>query len=61
MKPNSRTGETATLLAKLKGDKNGKNKSKVSVEVLYASVDIRNLIVFGYCFLLMEHKNPTAL
>lgn len=31
------------------------------MEVLYASKDIKNLIVFGYCFLLMEHKNATAL
>ena len=29
--------------------------------MLYASADIRNLIVFGYCFILMQHKNPTAL
>lgn len=48
-------------MAKLKGDKTGKNKSKVNVEVLYASNDIRNLIVFGYCFILMEHRNIKAL
>ena len=57
----NRTGQTATLLNKLKQQKGIKGKPKIAVQVLYASSDIRNLIVFGYCFLLMEHKNPAAL
>jgi hypothetical protein len=61
IKRDTRANEGHNLLAKLREQKGLTNKPRVSVEVLYASSKIENQIVFGYCYLLMEHKNPTAL
>lgn len=52
----------ANLLAKLKEQgKGGKDKKKINVDVLFASAKIENMLIFGFCYLLLENKNAEAL
>ena len=39
------------MLAKLKEHKGAKDKNKIVVDVLYASTNVQNMVVFGYCYL----------
>lgn len=50
--------EDSKMLSKLKDKKNG--KSKISVDVLYASQKVEYMVLFGYCYLMLEYKNVSA-
>lgn len=50
----ARGPEGAGLLAKLKDQqKASKDKQKIQVDVLFASSKVQNMVVFGYCYLLL--------